>query len=115
MKIQHIRRNNQLIGTLVAVKDEGTHEVKIGFSVVLKGDNPCKKFGVKIALDRAAKRKSNIVPKKIEHEFKEFVSHCAEVREFAGFTVPSPEDFDYSFEPIHQHGKSYSNFLQGWI
>ena len=33
MKIQHIRRNKKLIGTIVAIKDESKGIVNVGFSV----------------------------------------------------------------------------------
>lgn len=109
MKIQHIRRGNKFIGTLVAVKDEAKGEVKIGFSVVMKCDQQTQRFskkeGVVRAVDRALKKRNNKVPKKIEVEFRDFVSHCASVKAFEGFKVPTPESFEFTIEPLHQHNK----------
>jgi hypothetical protein len=119
MKIQHIRKNGRFIGTIVAVKDEQQHEVKVGFSVVMKCDqltqNFSKKRGVEIAANRALKQTHNKVPKKIEPEFREFVAHCANVKAFTGFKVPSPDDFVYTLDPIHQHNKKddvFAKFFQ---
>lgn len=109
MKIQHIRSGNKFIGTLVAIKDEAKGEVKIGFSVVMKCDQQTNKFskkdGVSLAIDRALKRRSNKVPRKIEEAFREFVTHCSSVKSFEGFKVPSPDSFEFTFEPLHQHKK----------
>lgn len=109
MKIQHIRRGNKFIGTIVAVKDEEEAKVRIGFSVVMKCDLDkqafSKKEGVTRATDRALRKRNNKIPKKIEPEFREFVAHCANVKAFQGFEVPSPDDFEYTLEPLHQHVK----------
>lgn len=102
-KIQHIRHNNQLVGTLAAVKCEDGHSVRIGFSVVSGGDNPSKKFGAEIAIGRAVKGRNKVIPKKIEAEFRDFVSHLRDRREYEGWNVPSVDDFEYSYKPLHQH------------
>lgn len=110
MKIQHIRRGNKFIGTLVAVKDEAKGEVKFGFSVVMKCDQLkqafSKKEGVDRALNRALRKRNNKVPKKIESEFRDFVTHCGTLKSFEGFKVPTAEAFEFTLEPLHQHNKS---------
>ena len=101
MKIQHIRRNKKIIGTIVAVKDESKGVVNVGFSVVMNGDNPTKKIGVTIALHRALNGISGFkVPKKIEPEFREFLKHISVRSEFQGFHTPLAGDFSYTYEPI---------------
>lgn len=101
MKIQHIRRNKKIIGTIVAVKDESKGIVNVGFSVVMNGDNPTKKIGVTIALDRALNGTSGLsVPKKIEPEFREFLNHISSRSEFHGFHTPLADDFTYTYDPI---------------
>lgn len=102
-KIQHIRENGQLIGTLVAVKNEAKNVVNVGFSVVRAGDNPSKKVGVEIAVRRAIAKRNTKVPKKIEGAFRDFVTHLEGRREYDGFHVPMPDDFIYTFDPLHQH------------
>ena len=102
MKIQHIRRNKKIIGTIVAVKDESKGIVNVGFSVVMNGDNPTKKIGVIIALDRALNGTSGLsVPKKIETEFREFLNHISGRSEFQGFHTPLADDFSYTYDPIN--------------
>ena len=100
MKIQHIHKKSKLIGTLVAVKNEASGTVTIGYSVVFPGDNASRKRGIEVAVGRALKHRSNKVPQKIEKEHREFVSHCATVNAFSGFKVPTPEEFEYTLEPL---------------
>lgn len=100
MKIQHIHKDNKLIGTLVAIKDEASGKVNIGYSVVFPGDTGNRKMGIQVAMGRALKPRTNLVPKRIEFEHSEFVSHCSQVKMFSGFQVPKPEDFKYVMEPI---------------
>lgn len=105
MKIQHIRRNKKIIGTIVAVKDESKGIVNVGFSLVMNGDNPTKKIGVTIALDRALNGTSGLaVPKKIEPEFREFLNHISTRSEFQGFHTPLADDFSYTYDPIRWVG-----------
>jgi hypothetical protein len=101
MKIQHIRRNKKIIGTIVAVKNESKGIVNVGYSMVMKGDNPTKKIGVSIALDRALNGTNGLsVPKKIEPEFREFLNHISVRSEFQGFHTPLADDFSYTYKPI---------------
>lgn len=97
-KIQHIRRDGTLIGTLVAIPAET--EVRFGFSVVRPGDNPSKKMGVRIAFGRAVSRPHTKIPKKIEPEFREFVEFVSSAPYYNGLSIPKPDDFLYTMEPL---------------
>jgi hypothetical protein len=97
MKIQHIRRDKKLVGTIVAVKNEAKGVVHVGFSMPMKGENASKKKGVEIAMARALNSPYSLVPKKIEPEFREFVNHISSRKEFDGFHTPLPDDFIYSY------------------
>ncbi len=72
MKIQHIRRDKKLVGTIVAVKNEAKGVVHLNSL-------------------------STLVPKKIEPEFREFVNHISSRKEFDGFHTPLPDDFIYTY------------------
>jgi hypothetical protein len=97
MKIQHIRRDKKLIGTIVAVKNEAKGVVHVGFSMPMKGENASKKKGVEFAMARALNSPYSLIPKKIESEFREFVNHISSRKEFDGFHTPLPDDFIYSY------------------
>jgi hypothetical protein len=97
MKIQHIRRDKKLVGTIVAVKNEAKGVVQVGFSMPMKGENASKKKGVEFAMARALNSLSTLVPKKIEPEFREFVNHISSRKEFDGFHTPLADDFIYTY------------------
>jgi hypothetical protein len=97
MKIQHIRRDKKLVGTIVAVKNEAKGVVHVGFSMPMKGENASKKKGVEIAMARALNSPYSLIPKKIEPEFREFVNHISSRKEFDGFHTPLPDDFIYTY------------------
>lgn len=106
MKIHHIRNNNKLVATLVAIKDEESKTVKVGYSVVMDCDQkfgPTKKDGIVRATYRAMKSRHNKVPPRIKEEFCKFVELLSERREFVGFQLPKISDFEFSYNPIKRN------------
>jgi hypothetical protein len=104
MKIHHIRKNNKLVGTLVAIRDEAQKVVRVGYAVIMDCDQrlgPKKSDGIAIATSRALKHRNNKIPPKIKGEFCEFIKRLPLVKAFEGFDLPKVEDFEFSYEPIH--------------
>lgn len=101
MKVHHIRKNNQIVATLVAVKSEAKNVVNIGYSLAMKGDNSKRSQGYNIALGRALTARSLKVPHKLKREYRDFIEHCHNWNEFNGFHIPVLEDFEFTSEPIN--------------
>jgi len=94
MKIQYVRdENNHPFGVMVAVKNEKTATVHVGYSVCREGDRWDKQLGVLIARQRALRGRNNHVPEKIADRFLGFVDHLHGRREYEGWRLPSGEDF----------------------
>lgn len=106
MKIQYIRNEQKHpIGVLVAVKNEATATVHVGFSVLNSGDRWDKGLGVTIARQRALNRRSNEVPEKIEVPFKNFVDHLHGRKEYNGYRLPASTDFCFVGPRHRQAGR----------
>jgi len=94
MKIQYIRdNNNKPFGVLVAVKDEGSATVRVGYSLVAHGDRFDKKLGRRIAEGRAMNARHNKVSVAVRDQFTDFVDHLADRKEYAGYRIPHPDAF----------------------
>lgn len=96
MKIQYVRHENrQPYGVMVAVKNEATGTVHVGYSLLSEGDQFDKGLGVTIARQRALRARRNTVPAKIESQFRDFVDHLHGRKEYQGWRLPAPDDFEY--------------------